>query len=83
MKNIKLKKALTALGAVMALGLAGQSMAGVSPYPDGLDPTADMNSFNADMVTFCAASQPFVAPDPTWGTTWDSGTANCTESMID
>ena len=78
MKNIKMKKALTALGAVMALGLAGQSMAApVSPYPDGLDPTADMNSFNADMSVFCAAAQPAEPVDPSWGAPWDSSTANC------
>ena len=77
MKNIKMKKALTALGAVMALGLAGQGIAQAQTYPDGLDPTADMNSFNADMSVFCAASQPAEPSDPSWGTPWDPSTANC------
>lgn len=77
MKNIKIKKALAAIGAVMALGFAGQSMA-VTTYPDGLDPAADTISFNADMNLFCAAQpQPAEPVDPSWQGSWDSSTGNC------
>lgn len=79
--KMKLKKTLRAVsaaavgaGAIMVLGLAGQSLALAQSYPtfDGVDNGAsDDAAFRADIGVLCgiaAASQPFggAASDPDW-----------------
>ncbi len=76
--KMKLKKTLRAVsaaavgaGAIMVLGLAGQSLAlAQSAYPtfDGVDNGAsDAAAFTADIQVLCGASQPFAdASDPQW-----------------
>lgn len=70
--KMKLKKTLTAAGALMALALAGQGLAVAQTQgdaPDNTPPTIGgaYGQFNADMGVFCGASQPFADPsDPQW-----------------
>ncbi len=61
MKNMKVKKALMAMGAVMALGMAVQGHAQSTPaYDDAGELAAakgsDYESANADLAALCQAS---------------------------
>lgn len=80
MKNMKVKKTLTAIGAIMVLGLASQVIAQSSGDPIN-DPSPGYNQFNAEMAAFCAiapASQPFAGAvsEPQWDCTDPTRTYN-------